>query len=134
MMKTKIRQLTISYLITLFMAFPVLASDIAVSTRLETIDTVGEQVRGNVIAQVTNMSGETIRNVDLRLANPGALVVEQGVLQFRQVSNNDVITTTKTFYADQEFIASGEPINWRLDYDDIDGNHQQVIISSDVIQ
>ena len=116
------------------MAFPVLASDIAVSTRLETIDTVGEQVRGNVIAQVTNMSGETIRNVDLRLANPGALVVEQGVLQFRQVSNNDVITTTKTFYADQEFIASGEPINWRLDYDDIDGNHQQVIISSDVIQ
>ncbi len=133
-MKPKIRQLSVTYLFTLLVGHSAMATEFSVTTNLEIKEAVGNQVMGNVTADVLNMSGSTIRNVDLRLANPGGMTVEKGVLQFGRIPSDDVKTTTKLFNADQEFVDSGEPVIWRLDYDDANGNHQQEIISSDLVQ
>lgn len=133
-MKIKTRRIVASCLLGFCVSISASADNVAVMAKVKILKTAGEQISGIVTINVMNRSGELIRNVDLRLAKPGVITIEKAVVQLGQVSNEEFKITTKTFYAQQENLRSGAPINWRLDYDDVDGNHHQTIISSNLIQ
>lgn len=114
--------------IVLVVAADAAAPKIAVHYRIDSSETQGETARGRMTVTVVNVSGGEINNVDLRLDPAGFAVIEQGVLQLGRIPADGVGAGAGEFQMELSLLDSGEPLLWRVDYDDAGNNHVQAVL------
>lgn len=111
-----------------FISIPALhASDISVRYALQPLQGSGNVVRGTIDVIVSNTTREALRNVDLRLAQPGLNSLEKQVLQLGTIPPGESRIAKAGFVFDSAFYSSGAPIPWKVDYDAA-GKHHQVVL------
>jgi hypothetical protein len=130
-MKSTLLSFTITCFITFLFGHSVLAAGVTVMSHLEVTASIDGQVTGSISAEVVNVTGTDIHNVNLRMVNAGEISVDRGLLQFGKIPNGELRAMTRSFHAQQTYIDSPEPILWYLDYDDSDGVHRQLTIFDD---
>jgi len=101
------------------------AADLAVRYSLQPLEDNGLIVRGTIKVMVNNLAGGTLRNVDLRLAQPGPNSIEKGLFQFGTIPAGEARSISGGYLFDK---LSGAPIVWKVDYDDAAGSHRQLVL------
>jgi hypothetical protein len=111
-------------LVTLAPPAPAAGADVVLRYALRASQTVGAHTSGSVTVEIYNLSGKTLDNVDVRLAQPGSNAIERGLLQLGRVAIGQTGRATGgyTFTA-----ANGAPLLWRVDYD-VAGEHKQIVV------
>jgi len=104
------------------------AADLTVRYSIQPAEHNGLIVRGTIKVMVSNLTDGALRNVDLRLPNPGPNSIEKGLFQFGTVPGGEARIVTGGFIFDSAFYASGAPLPWKVDYDDAGGTHHQIIL------
>jgi len=108
------------------------ADDVFVTVTFDVHEDISaELVGGTMTAQVMNLTGGAIRNVNLRREDARELAVSKEVLQFGRLENGDSGVINQPFHAAQASIDVGNPTTWRLDFDKSDGSHKQLIVKVD---
>jgi len=111
-----------------FISIPALhASDISIRYSLQPLQGTAAVVRGTIDVTVSNTTKEALRNVDLRLAQPGLNALEKQVLQLGTIPPGEARIAKAGFILDAAFYTSGAPIPWKVDYDAA-GKHHQVVL------
>jgi hypothetical protein len=111
-----------------FISIPALhASDLSVRYALQPVQGTGNVVRGTIDVIVANSTREALRNVDLRLAQPGLNSLEKPLLQLGTIPPGESRVAKAGFVFDSAFYSSGVPLPWRVDYD-ASGKHHQVVV------
>lgn len=124
-------QISILFLL-LIAATTASANDVVVTVNFDPHDNISDElVGGTVTAEVINLSGGAIRNVNLRRDDAAELAVSKEVLQFGMLENGDTGVVNLSFHATQASIDAGNPTTWRLDYDEANGAHKQLIVMVD---
>jgi hypothetical protein len=103
------------------------AADVSVRYSLQPSANHGPLLRGSIEVAVSNTSKAALRNVDLRLAQPGPRAMEKTVLQLGTIPAGETRIGKASFMLDAAFQASGAPLPWRVDYD-TGGTHHQVVV------
>ena len=117
-------------LLLLIAASAATANDVIVNVNFDTHETISDElVGGTMTAEVTNLSGGSIRNVNLRRDDATDLAVSEEVLQFGKLENGDSGVINQSFHTTQASIDAGNPTTWRLDYDEANGAHKQLIVT-----
>jgi hypothetical protein len=111
-----------------FVSSPALnAADLAVRYSTRLIEGTGTLVKGTIDVTVSNTTKEALRNVDLRLAQPGLNSIEKPLLQFGTIPPGEARIAKASFIFDSAFYSSGAPVPWRVEYD-VSGKHHQVVL------
>jgi hypothetical protein len=111
-----------------FISIPALhASDISVRYSLQPLGGTAAVVRGTIDVIVSNTTKEALRNVDLRLAQPGLNSLEKPLLQLGTIPSGESRVAKAGFIFDAASYSSGAPLPWRVDYD-ASGKHHQVVL------
>ena len=106
------------------------ANDVVVTVNFDPHENISDElVGGTVTAEVMNLSGGAIRNVNLRRDDAAELAVSKDVLQFGMLENGDTGVVNLSFHATQAAIDAGNPTTWRLDYDQANGVHKQLTVT-----
>lgn len=118
--------LTLSLLLVALGSIPARSApnDVSVTYEIVTAESRGTVQTGSISVQVRNGSGTGLRNVDLRLANPGPSWIEKGLFQFGSIPAGEVRVVTGLF----AFDTSGPPRQWRVEFDDQAGAHRVVVL------
>jgi len=104
------------------------AADLAVRYAIVSADKDGVTVKGTIRVEVHNLTGSTMKNVDLRIAHAGPYSIAKGLFQFGSIPPGNAKTVTGSYLFDEASLATGTPLLWRIDYDTEVGSHQQVIV------
>lgn len=104
------------------------AEDLAVHYSILSSERDGMILRGAMRVEVRNLTNGDLRNVDLRLPQPGIKEVENGLFQLGSIPDNEARIVIGGFLFEEALIASGEPIIWQVDYDGAEGNHKQIML------
>jgi PPE-repeat protein len=104
------------------------ADDVAVRYSLQAAAGKGALATGTINVIVSNLSNGALRNVDLRLAQPGPNSIEKPLLQFGTIPAGEARIAKGSFIFDAGFHASGATLLWKVDYDDAGGAHRQVVL------
>lgn len=125
----KILQIFI-FLLSLSAAVGVSANDVIVTVTFDAHDDISDElVGGTMTAEVMNLTGGDIRNVNLRRHAAMEIAVSKEVMQFGMLADGDSRVIDQSFHATQASIDTGIPTNWRLDYDEANGAHKQLVIT-----
>lgn len=118
--------LTLSLLLVALGSIPARSApnDVSVTYEILTAESRGTVQTGTISVQVRNGSGTGLRNVDLRLANPGPSWIEKGLFQFGTIPAGEVRVVTGLF----AFDTSSPPRQWRVEFDDQAGAHRVVVL------
>lgn len=110
----------------------VFANDVIVTVDFDAHENISDElVGGTMTAEVVNLTGGSIRNVNLRPDGATGIAISNEVLQFGLLVNGDSGVVRNPFHATQESIDAGNPTHWRLDFDEADGSHKQLIVTVD---
>lgn len=99
------------------------ASDISIVYSIDHAEIDGDTVRGAMTVTVFNETGWPVENLDLRLGLGADNLVAGGVLQFGFVEAGDGAMTSGDFRLEQILLDESESLPWRVDFDDLLGNH-----------
>ena len=102
-----------------------LANDVAVRYSVLESSKEGPVTKGTMRVEAQNLAPGSMRNLDLRLAQPAPNSIEKGLFQFGTVPAGEVRSVTGGFIFDADFTG---PVFWRVDYDDANGVHHQVTV------
>ncbi len=105
-----------------------LSADLAVAYTIDTSQSDGETVEGTMTVTVFNLSGGDLKNVDLRLDLGGPNALPRGVLQFGLVPAGGGGVAPAAFQLDQGTFDAADALPWRVDYDDMAGNHGSIVV------
>jgi len=107
------------------------ASEMLVTSRVVTPPVV---VGDPALISVTlsNDTGSTIRNVDLRLAGMEMMVGGNGVVQLGTLGMNEIRTVLVKLTPSAVDGSLPARISWRVDYDVVAGDHAQIELSSEL--
>lgn len=110
----------------------VTANDVIVSVAFDAHENISDElVGGTMTAEVINLTGGAIRNVNLRPDGATDVAISKEVLQFGMLENGDSGIVNQSFHTTQASIDAGNPTSWRLDFDRADGSHKQLIVTAD---
>jgi hypothetical protein len=108
----------------------VFANDVIVTVDFDAHEAISDElVGGTMTAEVVNLTGGSIRNVNLRPDGSTGMAISNEVMQFGLLVDGDSRVVRYPFQATQESIDAGNPTNWRLDFDKADGSHEQLIVT-----
>ena len=99
------------------------ATDIAILYSIDSSESDGDMAQGTMTVTVFNETGWPVRNLDLRLDLGAGNVVARGVLQFGFVEAGDGATASGDFRLEQILLDESDSLPWRVDFDDLLGNH-----------
>ena len=102
------------------------AADFAVAYSIDTAEGDGAVVQGRMTVEIVNLSDRAFRNVNLRLDLGGANTVDFGVLQFGFVDAGEHAVTQTEFRLEREAIDETFSLPWRVDFDDMFGQHDRL--------
>ena len=85
-------------------------------------------VTGTMQVTVLNATDSELHNVDLRLEPPGFNHIQNGVYQFGTIPGGEVRVVVGDFVFLGESFSSGQPVIWRIDYDDALRDHHQIVV------
>ena len=108
------------------------ANDVIVTVNFDAHESIAEEfVGGTLTAEVVNLTAGVIRNVNLRPEGANEVAVSKEVLQFGLLESGDSGVVSEAFHSTQTSIDAGTPTIWRLDYDEANGSHKQLIVTVD---
>ena len=106
------------------------AADLDIHYSIINSHNTGHGVQGLIEVRVVNTSQQAVRNVDLRLAQPGGNAIDKGAFQFGTIPARQTRVQVGRFVFGGQTVQSGKPILWRVDYDDsARHNHKQAIVA-----
>lgn len=103
----------------------VLANDVVVQYKILDSVNSGEMAHGQIQVEVQNLTGQELKNVDLRVDSPQAVLLEKEVLQLGAIPAGGLGVVIGGF--DLPGSALAEPFIWQVDYDAA-GVHSQTIV------
>lgn len=111
-------------------AFPSLAraADVAVVYSIESSQSDGDTVQGTMTVTVFNLTSDDLKNVDLRLDIGGPNAIPRRVMQFGLVPADQGGVAQADFQFQQELFDEVDALPWRVNYDDMAGNHASIRI------
>lgn len=108
------------------------ANDVIVTVNFDAHENISDEfVGGTLTAEVVNLTAGAIRNVNLRPDGANEVAVSKEVLQFGLLESGDSGVVSQAFHSTQASIDAGKPTTWRLDYDEVNGSHKQLIVTVD---
>lgn len=107
---------------------PPTGPELAVCSSLLPTGVVGPMTHGVVTVEVLNLTSTELVNVQLTLQGEGPNRLEQNVVLVGNIPGNGVRVATANFQFEPQYVGSGRPLVWQVDYDDAAATHKQIIV------
>lgn len=117
-------------LAVLFANISAASAEFAAHYEITNPEVSGDTVVGEIHVWVANNGNGDVSNVDMRVEDPRIQASDFGVLQFGALAAGEARALSSRFVGPAEFLDTGEPLVWRVDYDQADGTHAQTTVTA----